>query len=285
MSLFSTFKAEEEKQRKEQEKFNKFMKEKVNEYMEQGMSVEEAMKTAFKNEYVLKLAKETGNEIAKPVEDVHQYNFKQHEMNYKNFGYDEMKDNDSKTVTRIFNAEIHWAQPIDVYITRPEAGDPNFVGKIYSNKDATFVDSFDDDGQELDVQQIYQSSVERITLCQGSMDKPYPLCQCFDEVCNVEDFFGMSEENKRKFLTSIYHQAWLELKSNLERMIYDRGLNPEKYLDSIVELFDHNQFPSTIELKEVVITSSLYDGSTWYPTNRKLVYNPITDMFAGDVTE
>lgn len=280
MSLFSTFKAEEEKQRKEQEKFNKFMKEKVNEYMEQGMSVEEAMKSAFKNEYVLKLAKETGNEIAMFKETNSNPNF-----DYKEIERLHLETDDKPTATRIFNAEIHWKQPIDIYITRPEANDPNFVAKIYATGSGTFVDSFDDAEQELGVDEIYQQSIERITLCQGSMNNPMPLIQCFDEVCNVEDFFGMSEENKRKFLSSIYHQAWLELKSNLERMIYDRGLNPEKYLDSIAELFDHNQFPSTIELKEVVITSSLYDGSTWYPTNRKLVYNPITDMFAGDVTE
>lgn len=280
MSLFDTFIQREKQEREKQARFTGYLKQKVNEYIEQGMSVDDAMKAAYSNENVLKEAEKAGKEIVMFKETNSNPNF-----DYKEIERLHLETDDKPTATRIFNAEIHWKQPIDIYITRPEANDPNFVAKIYATGSGTFVDSFDDAEQELGVDEIYQQSIERITLCQGSMNNPMPLIQCFDNVCEVEYFLNLDEVRKKQFLSAIYHQAWLEIRSNLMRLIYDRGLNPDNYIEGIAKMFDNNEFPSIIELREVVITSSMYGGGEWYPTNRKITYNPILDVFSGDIKE
>lgn len=279
MALSNTF-IQREKDREKHARFTGYFKQKLNEYIEQGMSIDDAMKAAYSNENVIREAEKIGKEIAMFKETSSSPNF-----DYKEIERRRLETNDKPTATRIFNAEIHWKQPIDIFITRPEANDPNFVAKIYATDSGTFVDSFDDNEQELGIDEIYQQSIERITLCQGSMNNPMPLVQCFDNVCGVKYFLNLDEVHQRQFLASIYHQAWLELRANLMRLIYDKGLNPNNYIEGIAKMFDSNEFPSTIELREVIITSSMYGGSERYPTNRKITYNPILNVFSGDIKE
>ena len=197
--------------------------------------------------------------------------------------YDPKKD--TPKTTRIFNAEIHWAQPIRLYIERPGV-DNNFIADIYTDKQATYVDSFDDDAvAETLGSERWSQTVEPIVLCQGSQKNPQSLVQCFDEVISVEEWLSLDENKKKEFLSRIYNKAWLEISMNIQEMIERLGINPNLYLDKIGERFSSNEFSSTIELHEILIKSSIYGGSQVLPTCRKVVYDPILDKFAGDITE
>lgn len=175
----------------------------------------------------------------------------------------------------VLDALIKW-DSLCFFIERPNM-DNCFVGNIVSNTEAAYVDNFSDETEPAKLSELQKNfkNIEQIVLFNNEKGT---FTQLFDNIINVEDWSESTNDKKMAIINNTYCRAWKDISSELQRKIYQLGLNPNLYLDAIYERFKFKEFPSTITFSERVVK-----GFSTTNTGRSITYDPNTGIFIGNL--